>query len=159
MGALGETLAQNGSAVALFGDETAYTGFRRSAVYRWFTDPAARSLYRPKDQAHQGRVHVSLLRDAAARLGSAVTNPLVTELRKRSDEFAHLWDAAEIGVRHSEAKHFRHPEVGDLTLHCQMAIDPDQLQTLLVFTATPGTDSADKLRILTVIGTYDIAPR
>lgn len=158
MGPLGETLAQNATAVALFGDETAHAGLSRSAVYRWFTDPAARSLYRPEDQEYQGRVLVSLLRDGAARLGSDITTPLVNALRKASPEFAHLWDAAEVGIRHSEEKHFRHPEVGDLTLYCQMAIDPDQLQTLLVFTTTPGTDSAEKLRMLTVIGTYDVVP-
>jgi hypothetical protein len=158
MGPLGETLAQNSTAVALFGDETAYTGLARSAVYRWFTDPVARSLYQPDDWEHHGRVQVSLLREGAARLGSVTTEPLVQALRVISAEFAHLWDAVEVGVRHSEEKHFRHPEVGDLALYCQMAIDPDQLQTLLVFTATPATESAAKLRMLTVIGHYDINP-
>ena len=159
MGPLGETLAQNSTAVALFGDETRHTGLSRSAIYRWFTDPNSRSLYPPAEQEHQGRVLVSLLHAGTARLGSAATERMVRQLQKQSTEFAHLWDAIEIGVRYSEEKRFQHPEVGDLTLYCQMAIDTDQLQTLLVFTATPGTDSAAKLRILTVIGSYDSASR
>lgn len=131
----------------------------RSAVYRWFTDPAARSLYRPQDHEHQGRVQVSLLRDAASRLGSATAGALIEGLTKLSPEFERFWDAVEVGVRHSEEKHFQHPEVGDLTLYCQMAIDPDQLQTLLVFTATPASESAEKLRMLSIIGTYHVEPR
>jgi hypothetical protein len=30
--------------------------------------------------------------------------------------------------------------------------DPDQSQSLLIFTATPGTDSYDKLALLSVLG-------
>jgi transcriptional regulator with XRE-family HTH domain len=152
MGPLGETLAQNSTAIALFGDETAYSGLERSAVYRWFTDTAARSLYLPEDQEHHGRVQVSLLRDAAARLRSPRSDDLVRSLSTRSPEFERLWNAVEVGVQHSEEKRFRHPEVGDLDLYCQMAVDPDQMQTLLVFTATPGTDSSEKLRMLSVVG-------
>lgn len=159
MGPLGETLAQNATALALFGDETRHTGLSRSAVYRWFTDPNSRSLYPPAEQESQGRVQVSLLRAGTARLGSTATESMVRQLRKQSTDFARLWDAVEIGVRYSEEKRFQHPEVGGPTLYCQMAVDPDQLQTLLVFTATPGTDSAAKLRMLTVIGSYDIASR
>jgi hypothetical protein len=35
------------------------------------------------------------------------------------------------------AEFLRHPEVGLLTLHCQVLLDPDQSQSLLVYTATP----------------------
>jgi transcriptional regulator with XRE-family HTH domain len=156
MGALGETLAQNATAVALFGDETAYTGLHRSAVYRWFTEPASRSLYPIEDQDRQSHVHVSLLREAVARLNTPAAEILIRQLRKQSAEFSQLWDIAEVGVRHSEEKRFQHPEVGELELFCQMVIEPDQLQTLLVFTATPGTESADRLRVLGVVGTYNM---
>jgi transcriptional regulator with XRE-family HTH domain len=156
MGPLGETLAQNTTAVALVGDETNHAGLERSAVYRWFTDVASRSLYPPEDHEHQGRVQVSLLRDSAARLRSRRSDELIVSLRRQSAEFERLWNAVEVGVRHSEEKRFRHPEVGDLSLYCQMAIDPDQMQTLLVFTATPGTESAEKLRMLSVVGAYHL---
>lgn len=159
MGSLGETLAQNSTAVALFGDETRYTGLARSAAYRWFTDPAARSLYPPADHAHHGRVQVSQLQSVAARLTGPQTEPLLSYLRENSAEFAVLWAQNEVGLRFSEQKRFIHPEVGDLTLHCQTAIDPDQLQALLVFTATPGSGSADKLRLLGVLGTYAVTAR
>lgn len=159
MGPLGETLAQNSTAVALFGDETHHTGLNRAAAYRWFTEPTARSLYPPEDHEHHSRVQVSQLHSAAARLPSTEITPLLTHLQQNSGEFAALWAENDVSRRFSEQKRFIHPEVGDLTLYCQTAIDPDQIQTLLVFTATPGSTSVEKLRLLTVIGTYDVAPR
>jgi hypothetical protein len=55
-------------------------------------------------------------------------------------------------------KRLQHAEVGVMDLQCQMLLDPEQGQVLLVLTATPGTDSYEKLRLLTVIGTQRLAP-
>ena len=160
MGPLGETLAQNACAVALLGDETHHTGPGRAAPHRWFSATADRSLYPPEDHDHHGRVQVSQLRGAVARLGPrSAPAALVATLRSTSTEFAALWDEHEVGLRYSEQKRFRHPEVGELSLHCQVATDPDQLQTLLVFTATPGSESAERLRLLATIGTFSTASR
>lgn len=157
LGPLGETLAQNATAVALFGDETRFTGPARSAPYRWFTQPSARDLYPLEDHDHQSRVQVSQLQYTAALLGpKSRTAKLVAELQRRSPEFAALWEERQIGLRHSEEKRFLHPEVGPISLHCQTILDIDQHQTLLVLTATPGSDSAEKLRLLNVVGTYNL---
>jgi transcriptional regulator with XRE-family HTH domain len=157
MGALGETLAQNATAIALLGDESHYSGPIRSAAYRWFTDPTARSLYPTEDHDHHGRVQVAQLRNAGARLGpTSAAAELARHLRERSPEFAALWDENEVGVRHSQEKRFLHPEVGELSLYCQLVLDPDQMQALLVFTATPGTESAEKVRLLSVLGTLNV---
>jgi hypothetical protein len=40
-----------------------------------------------------------------------------------------------------------------MDLDCQTLLDPDQMQSPLVFTATPGTESYEKLQLLSVIGT------
>ena len=39
-----------------------------------------------------------------------------------------------------------------MELQCQTLVDPDQSQTLLVLTAAPGTESYEKLQLLSVIG-------
>ena len=39
-----------------------------------------------------------------------------------------------------------------MELRCQILHDPDQSQSLLVYTAPPGTESYQKLRLLDVIG-------
>lgn len=160
LGTLGETLAQNSTAIALFGDETRFVGPARSAPYRWFTDRAARYLYPPEDHDHQGRVMVSRLQQAAALAGSGSrAAALVAALQRRSTEFAEIWEEQQIGLRHSEEKRFQHPEVGALTLHCQTTLDTDRQQTLLVFTATPGSPDAEKLRLLSVVGDFKLARR
>jgi hypothetical protein len=41
-------------------------------------------------------------------------------------------------------------------LNCQTLLDPDQSHRLLVYTAVPGSDSHEKLQLLTVIGTQTI---
>jgi hypothetical protein len=76
----------------------------------------------------------------------------VASLLRLSAEFASLWDRQEVGLRWSEAKRFVHPQVGRIDLFCQNLQEPDQSQTLLVFTATPGTESHDKLALLNVLG-------
>ncbi|WP_307783229.1 hypothetical protein [Streptomyces sp. MBT53] len=50
-----------------------------------------------------------------------------------------MWDRKEAGGRWSDAKRFVHPQVVRLYLFCQNLPDPDQSQSVLVFTATPGT--------------------
>lgn len=49
-------------------------------------------------------------------------------------------------------KHFVHPELGTLELHCQTLLDPEQSHLLLVYTAVPGSESREKLQLLSVIG-------
>ncbi|WP_405662617.1 helix-turn-helix transcriptional regulator [Streptomyces sp. NBC_01166] len=150
---LGETLRQTPLGTALTGDTTRYTGPARSIGYRWFTDPAARELYAPDDHAFLSRMFASGLREVAALRGPGSRAARYAELLlTRSDEFRGLWDKHEVGVRPHHVKRFVHPEVGALELNCQNLLDPDQSHRLLVYTAVPGSESHDKLRLLAVIG-------
>ncbi|MFG3236764.1 helix-turn-helix transcriptional regulator [Streptomyces antibioticus] len=154
MGPLGETLVQTPPAVALLGHQTQYTGHARSAAYRWFTDPAARERYHPDEHGKNSRTNVALLREAVTRGGpGSAAADLADVLRRTSEEFAQLWERHEVGLRWSETKRFVHPQVGELDLYCQLLLDPDQGQSLLVFTAIPGTESHEKLALLSVLGT------
>jgi hypothetical protein len=45
-----------------------------------------------------------------------------------------------------------HPSLGRMLLESQLVLDPDQSQTLTVFTASPGSESYEKLQLLRVIG-------
>ena len=42
--------------------------------------------------------------------------------------------------------------VGDLELYCELIDNRDGQQTLIVFTAEPGSESAEKLQLLSVLG-------
>lgn len=150
---LGETLRQTPLAVALTGDTTRYTGPDRSLGYRWFTDPATRALYHPDDHALHSRVFASGLRKLVALRGPGSRPAHLLELLlARSEEFRTVWDEHEIGIRHNGVKRYAHPEVGALELNCQTLLDPDQSHILLVYTAAPGSESYEKLQLLSVIG-------
>lgn len=155
---LGEALVQTEPAKALLGDMTGREGFARSTVYRWFTEPDSREIYVAEDRAMHGRIFVAELRAVHAREGDASrAGALVRELLGASDEFAAVWADHEVADKHPFTKRFQHPEVGELTLHCQTLRDTETGHRLLVFTATPGTDSAAKLDLLRVIGTQSLA--
>lgn len=151
---LTETLMQTPLAVALLGNETEFTGQDRSFVYRWFTDPAARLIYPEEDHPTHSRVFTSELRAIASRQGQGSrAAALVDALLEQSPEFAALWGAHEISLRRvNDLKRIRHPSLGQFELHCQVLFDVDQSQALLVYTATPGTDSHEKLRLLSLTG-------
>ncbi|WP_428966194.1 helix-turn-helix transcriptional regulator [Micromonospora fluostatini] len=150
---LGETLRQSPMGVALTGDLTRYTGPARSAGYRWFTDPAVRRRYAPEEHPFLSRMWASGLRELVTLRGpGSRAAHLADLLLARSEEFRRVWDDHEIGVRPREVKRFLHPEVGLLELNCQQLVDPGQAHALLVYTAVPGSESYEKLRVLSVIG-------
>ncbi|MEV1049325.1 helix-turn-helix transcriptional regulator [Streptomyces sp. NPDC049916] len=154
---LGETLRQSPLGVALTGDTTRHTGLARSIGYRWFTDPATRALYVADDHAFLSRMFASGLRELATLRGTGSRAAHCAELlREQSGEFRRLWDEHEIGIRPHEVKRFIHPEVGVLELNCQRLLDPDQSHSLLVYTAAPGSESHERLRLLSVIGTQSM---
>lgn len=154
-----ETIVQTRLAVALFGDQTHFTGPARSIIYRWFTDPGERRIYVPEDHPTHSHVYVAQLRAVAAREGnSSRAAALAQRLRDDSPEFAALWARHEVGVTYAGRKRILHPQVGLMALHCQVLVDPDQSQSLLVFTATPGSEDHDKLRLLSVIGSQQLDP-
>lgn len=150
---MGETLRQSPMGVALTGDTASLRGPERSLGVRWFTAPASRRLYATRDHDFLSRMFASGLREiATARGPGSRAAALAEHLLARSDEFRTLWAAHEVGLRPTEVKHFLHPEVGELELHCQQLVDPGNAHSLLVYTAIPGSESADKLRLLSVIG-------
>ncbi|USX52751.1 helix-turn-helix transcriptional regulator [Lentzea sp. HUAS12] len=150
---LGETLRQTALGIALTGDASRYTGPARSLGFRWFSDPGSRALYHPDDHEFLSRMFASGLREAMTRRGPRSRAAHYADLLlARSEEFRTVWDAQEIGLRPKEFKRYVHPSVGALELQCQTLLDPDQHHFLLVYTATPGTESYEKLQLLSVIG-------
>jgi len=148
-----ETLVQTRLARAVFGDESAYSGLDRSIIHRWFTREDARLSYPGTERAMLGRVFTALLREASAKNdpGSRAAE-IVDSLMSASAEFRGLWARHEVGLRPNGAKRVLHPEVGLLELHCQLLHDLEQSQILLVYTAIPGSESYEKLQLLSVIG-------
>jgi len=149
-----EPLAANAMAVALFGDVLGRTGWARSDIYRWFTDPASRDIYPQDDHDRQGRALVASLRVAYGRSGaSSRAGALVAALSLESSGFVDLWAEQEVARRFADHKTLLHPEIGPIELDCQALFTEDQTQSLLVLTAAPeDTEARARLDLLRVVG-------
>lgn len=153
---LGEVLAQNQLAVALFGDESRFGPGdpNRSRFYRWFTDPHERDLHPAEERDEYSRSYVAVLHLATARhpddpYGRAVVDGLLAA----SADFASLWAQHDVAWSPGpQRKTFLHPEVGPMQLDCEELWAENGSQIVLVYTATPGTESAERLSLLSVIG-------
>lgn len=104
---------------------------------------------------------VADLRDVASRYpADRELAGMITALRRSSPEFAHLWELSTVAHYGNERKTVDHPEVGELELDCDVLSVHGANLRIIVFTAAPGSEAADKLQLLTVLGTEDMtAPK
>jgi transcriptional regulator with XRE-family HTH domain len=115
-----------------------------------FLEPGAHDYYTDWDGA--ANVTVALLRTEAGR------NPhdkelrdLIGELSTVSEEFRTRWATHNVRLHHGGRKQFNHPDVGcvDLSyLTMDVSAHRDRALALTVYSAEPGTDSEDRLKLL-----------
>src|SRR3954469_5732911 len=119
------------------------------AIARYcFIDPNAEEFY--PDWAEAADTTVAILRTEVGRdpYNRALTD-LVGEPATRSDAFRTRWAAHDVRLHHAGIKRFHHPLVGDLSVGFNAPELPADLGlTLTVYTAEPGSDSAEKLALL-----------
>lgn len=153
---LGEVLWTNPLGRALIQGQLGEAGRGRNIVWLWFAAPSRR----PMPTEHWDRIsaaHVSDLRAAFTRRGGdAEVTALVEDLSARSEEFVQLWELHDVAQRQSDLKVFLHPEVGSIELRCEALLTPDDDVSLHAFFPLEGTDAAQKLELLGVIGTQEL---
>ncbi|WP_021594639.1 MULTISPECIES: helix-turn-helix transcriptional regulator [Actinomadura] len=153
VGDLGDLLAQNALAEALFGCVCTVEGADRNIVWRWFTDPFVREAYPEEEHEPHARRLVAHLRAAVARRGpDPVASALVGRLHAASTEFTRLWNLHEVAVQRSCRMKVRHPEIGLIVFDMEALLAPSEDQRLFVYTPPPGTGSIDALELLRVVG-------
>jgi transcriptional regulator with XRE-family HTH domain len=113
-----------------------------------FLDPASREFY--PDWELFADMCVAVMRAEAGRdPHNRAIQDLVGELSTRSDTFRRLWGAHNVRTHGAGTKRFHHPVVGDVTLaYEELAITAEPGHILLVYTAEPGSPSAERLRLL-----------
>ncbi|WP_330461401.1 helix-turn-helix transcriptional regulator [Streptomyces sp. NBC_00820] len=154
---LHQVLVQNPLARALLGPPPATRGPEASFVHRWFTEPAARAVHPVEDHPHHSRIFVADLQAVAARRArDPEVTRMVAALRRRSEEFAALWEQRDVALRRTDHKRIVHPVLGVIELDCHNLFSEDGRQRLLWFSAPPGTEGAAQLELLSVIGTQDM---
>ena len=113
-----------------------------------FLDPASRDFY--PDWELFAEMCVGIMRTEAGRdPHDRGLQDLVGELSTRSETFRRLWAAHDVRTHGTGTKRFQHPVVGELTLaYEELAITAEPGLVLLVYTAEPGSPSAERLRLL-----------
>jgi transcriptional regulator with XRE-family HTH domain len=138
---------------ALIGDPTEWPGRWRNIIWRHYASRGDRVVQTPEQRRSFQIAMVTDLRASVARYPhDPDLKALVEELRTGYDEFAQLWDQPIVGFHQTEQKTIRHPELGPFTVDCDVLTVPGSDLRLVVYTAAPNTEAAEKLRLLSVIG-------
>jgi transcriptional regulator with XRE-family HTH domain len=113
-----------------------------------FLDQSSREYFDDWESAADDMV--ALLRAETGRNpADGSLTELVGELSAGSEEFAKRWSTHDVLFHRSGVAHLHHPVVGDLTLSYEdLDIATDPGQTLLVFVAESGSESAGALATL-----------
>jgi transcriptional regulator with XRE-family HTH domain len=162
MSAAFEVIAWNDLARALMEDFTERDPRGRNLARRTFlgeANPGA-ALYGISDEVELQHNVVKQLRTTITRYPSdPEVISLIDDLRTGSAEFARLWDQHDVHAAPTLRKTFRGTAVGDITLDCDSLVLTDRDQHVVLYTAAPGTDDAEKLELLAVLGTDAISTR
>ncbi|MDQ0791084.1 helix-turn-helix transcriptional regulator [Streptomyces sp. B3I8] len=139
---------------ALMGDPSGWRGNERDSVWRHFVGPGSRARHTPESLRAFERALVADVRATVARYpDDPRLRDLVAGLRARSERFAELWDSGAVGVHEAARKIIDHPRVGAVMLDCDVLSVSGSDLRIMVYTAEPGSEDADRLALLTVLGT------
>ena len=143
-----DILAANELGYALFSPIYADPARPPSSARFTFLDTHATEFFRDWDKVANDTV--ALLRAEAGRDPyDRRLSDLIGELSTRSDEFRVRWAAHHVRIHAAGVKLIHHPVVGDLELAFEsfpLAADPSQ--SILTYSAEPGSPSQDALSLL-----------
>ncbi|MFJ8751931.1 helix-turn-helix transcriptional regulator [Streptomyces sp. NPDC102441] len=128
-----------------------------NAVWRNFLDPHSRVRHTSESKGALQAAHAADLRRTVGNYpDDANLRSLVAELRRRSAHFNALWESGAVGEHRAARKTIDHPHVGALTLDCDVLRATGSDLRIMVYTAQPGTEDAERLALLDVIGTQPL---
>lgn len=140
---------------AVLGEISGLRGPERNAVWRNLTGSATRVRHTPGELADLQARQVADLRVTAARYPTdRKLRRLIHELSTQSPRFVHLWEssAPEPTTDPSRRKIIEHPTVGPIALDCDVLIVASDDLRIMVYTAEPGTEDAERLAFAIVLG-------
>ncbi|MFI6172625.1 helix-turn-helix transcriptional regulator [Nocardia sp. NPDC051052] len=143
---------------ALMGDPPGPHDPDRNGVWRHFVGPGIPSRRTPEaTRAHEISL-VSDLRAAAAQYpADQRLRKLIADLRAKSVRFAELWDSGAVSRREAAQKTIDHPRVGPLMMDCDVLTVAGSDLRIMIYTAEPDTEDAERLALLTVLGTQTLS--
>ena len=141
---------------ALMGDVSGLKGIERNTVWRHLVGPGSRARHTPDEQELFEAQIVADLRMTASRYpADRSLRRLIADLAAHSPRFVELWESdATVDLRDtSKHKVIDHPAVGPIELDCDALIVTGDDLRILVYTAEPGTEDAERLALAVVLGT------
>jgi transcriptional regulator with XRE-family HTH domain len=150
----------NAAWAGLMGDPSTVSGRDRNMIWRTFTGKSTRvrKTHAEADDFETSAV-ADLMRAAGTYPDDASLRQLVDELRQASPRFAKLWAERVVSTTGSNSKTIIHPDVGPITLDCDVLTVTGSDLRLVVYTAEPSSPDADLLRLVQVIGLQDLSAR
>jgi hypothetical protein len=147
-----DVLAGNRLAFLLLADFPAMPVAERNLT-RWIIlDPRARGLFRDWPAVASDAVG-ALRTDIGRHPNDARANQLVGELAVSSEEFRQWWAGHRVATASAGSVRLSHTIVGDLELNFEdLALGEDADQVLRMYSAKPGSPSADSLQLLGSFG-------
>jgi DNA-binding XRE family transcriptional regulator len=147
-------LLANPMYTALMGE---FHGNERNALWRNFLGAGTRVRHTPEAFLALQTAQVAQLRAAAAKYpADQGVRRLVAELRSRSALFGELWDSGAVDGPLSARKMIDHPQVGPITLDCDVMLVAGADLSIMIYSAEPGTEDAERLALLAVLGTQSL---
>jgi transcriptional regulator with XRE-family HTH domain len=143
-----DILAWNPLAAALMVDFGEIPERERNFLRLLFTDPRMRSLY--PDWEGLARAVVSYIRmEAARKPDDPALAELIGDLSIRDAQFRQWWAGTHVALKRRGTRTYNHPVVGEITLDWDaLTSDAEPDQQLIIYTAEPGSRSAQALREL-----------
>ena len=144
---------------ALMGPTSELRGTERNAVWRNVMGPRSRARQTDAEHAELVARLVGDLRMTVARYpGDGRLRRLVAELRAASPWFAELWDTIADAPADEQSRHkvIDHPTVGPITVDCDTLVVAGDDLRIMVYTAEPGTEDAERLQLAIVLGTQSL---
>ena len=143
---------------ALMGDPSGWRGFERNIIWRHFHGSGSRVDHQADHDISFRAAMVADLRTATGRYPADTRLArMIAELRAGSERFAQLWDSGVVGSHEAARKTIVTPQVGPLTLDCDVLSVAGSDLRIVAYTAEPGTEDADRLALLAVVGTQALA--
>jgi transcriptional regulator with XRE-family HTH domain len=139
-------VAWNGAWAALQCGQPASHAWEGNLAWRTFGNVPGRVSRTRERAASFEAMLAARLRTASLRYPADESlAALVDELRSTSRTFNRLWHTTGTGAAQEDQAVLSHPDVGDVTLDCNLLAVPDGNLLAMIFTARPGSPDAARL--------------